>query len=217
MTVTVRSEAPVENVELLVALPAGLVAVDGGAQSRCFGLRTGEREQTLRVRCDRWGGYVLGDVYLRARDRFGVFRFEGRWEQRAAAQGLSARGDARGRAPAARDAGVRRQRGRAPESARESSSPTCGRSVRRSHAPHQLARKRASRRALGQRAPHRAEHRRRALPRHVRRGAAPGCVDTGRRRARGGLAVVRVPAPARPGRPRELRRPAALVPARRRG
>ena len=42
----------------------------------------GEREHTLRVRCDRWGGYVLGDIYLRARDRFGVFRFEGHWEQR---------------------------------------------------------------------------------------------------------------------------------------
>jgi uncharacterized protein (DUF58 family) len=82
LTVTVRSEAPVESVELLVALPAGLAAVPETPNPVAFGLRTGEREHTLRVRCDRWGGYVLGDVHVRARDRFGVFRFEGRWKQR---------------------------------------------------------------------------------------------------------------------------------------
>ncbi len=80
LAVTVRSEAPVDA-ELLVALPAGLAAAAETPNPVAFGLRGGEREQALRIRCDRWGGYVLGDVHVRTRDRFGIFRFEGRWER----------------------------------------------------------------------------------------------------------------------------------------
>jgi uncharacterized protein (DUF58 family) len=82
LRVTMRSDAPVETAELLVALPSGLVADDETPNPVAFGLRTGEREQTIRLRCERWGGYVVGDVHVRTRDRFGIFRFERRWEER---------------------------------------------------------------------------------------------------------------------------------------
>jgi uncharacterized protein (DUF58 family) len=82
LLVTVRSDVPVETAELLVALPAGLVPADETPNPVALSLRAGECEQALRVRCERWGGYVLGDVHVRTRDRFGIFRFEGRWEQR---------------------------------------------------------------------------------------------------------------------------------------
>jgi uncharacterized protein (DUF58 family) len=82
LLVTVRSDVPVETAELLVALPAGLVPADETPNPVALSLRAGECEQALRVKCERWGGYVLGDVHVRTRDRFGIFRFEGRWEQR---------------------------------------------------------------------------------------------------------------------------------------
>ena len=82
LLVTVRSDVPVEIAELLVVLPAGLVAAEETPNPVALSLRAGEREQAIRVKCERWGGYVLGDVHVRTRDRFGIFRFEGRWEQR---------------------------------------------------------------------------------------------------------------------------------------
>ena len=76
----VRSDRPVEHVELLLALPPGLAV--RGANPVAFALRDGERELQFEVECRRWGGYVVGDVYLRARDRFGFFQFEQLREER---------------------------------------------------------------------------------------------------------------------------------------
>src|SRR5205814_1777518 len=45
-------------------------------------LRRGERRTLhLGLRCERWGGYVLGETYLRVHDRFGLHRFERRLER----------------------------------------------------------------------------------------------------------------------------------------
>jgi uncharacterized protein (DUF58 family) len=78
--VTVRSENPVEYAELFLVLPNGLTVSEATPNPIGFGLRDGERELTFRIRCERWGGYVIGETYVRARDRFGVFLFEQRTE-----------------------------------------------------------------------------------------------------------------------------------------
>ncbi|MBD0349026.1 MAG: DUF58 domain-containing protein [Thermoleophilia bacterium] len=81
VNVELRSDRPVEHAELLLELPPGLF-VRESANPVAFALRDGEREVRLDVECRRWGGYVLGDVHVRARDRFGFFQFERRWEER---------------------------------------------------------------------------------------------------------------------------------------
>ena len=65
-------------VELALPLPRGVGLVDG---SRAIALRLARgRPETLelRVRCSRWGAYVLGDAAVRAHDRFGLYTWEGR-------------------------------------------------------------------------------------------------------------------------------------------
>lgn len=71
-------QTPVEALDLLLHLPAGLEpAADGTAMS--IRLAAGEdRSVSWAVRCQRWGGYVLGDLVLRARDPFGLFQFQAR-------------------------------------------------------------------------------------------------------------------------------------------
>ena len=63
--------------EVLLALPLGLEAA--GSQNP-ISVRLGREEErtlALTLRCERWGTFDLGDVYLRARDRLGLFVWEG--------------------------------------------------------------------------------------------------------------------------------------------
>jgi len=72
----VRSDFPIERLELLLALPDGIEVADG---SNAHAVRLGwedERVLALRLRCTRWGNRTLGDVRLRARGRFGVVVWE---------------------------------------------------------------------------------------------------------------------------------------------
>jgi uncharacterized protein (DUF58 family) len=72
----VRSDFPIERLEVLLAVPPGLEVAAG---SRAHALRLGwedERELALKLRCVRWGNHVLGDVRLRARGRLGLFSWE---------------------------------------------------------------------------------------------------------------------------------------------
>ena len=72
-----------DRVETAVLLPPGLEAV-GAAEPRSLRLRAGEeRELPLRIRCARWGGYVLGDVVVRVRDRLGFRSWEARYRDPA--------------------------------------------------------------------------------------------------------------------------------------
>ncbi|MHB1244402.1 MAG: DUF58 domain-containing protein [Gaiellaceae bacterium] len=74
--VTVASETPVERLELLLVLPDGLTVVQGASASS---LRLGwedERTLELRLRCERWGNFDVGDLRLRARDRLGLVAWE---------------------------------------------------------------------------------------------------------------------------------------------
>ncbi len=76
-TLLLRSDAPVARLEARLALPPG-VELDGESLPAAFRLaRDDERELELVLRT-RWGSWNVGDVRLRARDRFGVLA----WEQR---------------------------------------------------------------------------------------------------------------------------------------
>jgi uncharacterized protein (DUF58 family) len=76
--VTVRSDVAVEYAEIYLALPDGL---HGRPNPVGFDLRKGEREVPVTIECARWGGYTVGETYVRLRDRFGMFRFEERFEE----------------------------------------------------------------------------------------------------------------------------------------
>ena len=76
--VTVRSDVAVDYAEVFLPVATGL---RGSPNPVGFDLRTGEREVAITVRCGRWGGYTVGDTYVRLRDRYGMFRFEERFEE----------------------------------------------------------------------------------------------------------------------------------------
>ena len=72
----VASKRPVERLELLLVLPDGLEVASGAST---VSVRLGwdeERTIELRVRCERWGNYQVGDIRLRARDRLGLVAWE---------------------------------------------------------------------------------------------------------------------------------------------
>lgn len=76
-TLLLRSDAPVARLEARLALPTG-IEVEGESLPAAFRLAwEDERELQLELRA-RWGSWSVGDVRLRARDRFGVLV----WEQR---------------------------------------------------------------------------------------------------------------------------------------
>jgi uncharacterized protein (DUF58 family) len=83
LTAIVRlcSQTSIERLDLYLALPHG-IELAGGDNPAALHLRAGEeRAHELRLRCARWGGYVLGRVHVRARDRLGLFVDEGAFEQ----------------------------------------------------------------------------------------------------------------------------------------
>jgi uncharacterized protein (DUF58 family) len=66
----------IPRLDLLIGVPEGLVVEDG---RNPVSVRLEPREaQTveLRLRANRWGAYLLGDVLLRGHDTFGLFRFD---------------------------------------------------------------------------------------------------------------------------------------------
>jgi uncharacterized protein (DUF58 family) len=72
-TVTVRAPHRADQLELAVLLPRGLRAERGAF---ALALDAGEeRRLRLDIRCVRWGAYQVGDVSLRASDRFGLFTY----------------------------------------------------------------------------------------------------------------------------------------------
>ncbi len=80
--VTVRAETAVDRLEIGLALPDGLELADG-RNPVAIHLDAGEeRELPLRLRCSRWTSAEVGEVWLRARDRVGLVRYEGRIDRR---------------------------------------------------------------------------------------------------------------------------------------
>jgi uncharacterized protein (DUF58 family) len=72
---TLRSTAPVDHLEIGLALPPDVELEEGRARS--VRLRAGEeRTIPLRLRCARWGIYDIGRIELRARDALRVVAWE---------------------------------------------------------------------------------------------------------------------------------------------
>jgi len=83
LDVEVRAGAPLEQVEVLVAVPRGLV-LDGAPNPTALRLAKGETVRLgYAIRGTRWGLYGVGEAWLRVRDRFVLFQFETRVDQRA--------------------------------------------------------------------------------------------------------------------------------------
>jgi uncharacterized protein (DUF58 family) len=82
----VRADRPLDRLELLLVVPPGLEGPAGPARpwALAVALAAGE-ERTLAVTlaCRRWGVYRLGDLHLRAHDRFRLLTWEQRLELRA--------------------------------------------------------------------------------------------------------------------------------------
>lgn len=73
----------IERVELLLALPEGLATAED-QNPVALQLDAGEeRALELTLRCIRWGGYAPGEIFVRARDRLGLFVFESRVDLRS--------------------------------------------------------------------------------------------------------------------------------------
>ncbi len=84
VTIALNSTTGVARLELFVALRPDL-HVQEGENPVALQLAPGEeREQTLRLRARRWGAYTIGDVIVRAHDRFGLLRYETRLDRRVA-------------------------------------------------------------------------------------------------------------------------------------
>jgi uncharacterized protein (DUF58 family) len=82
LRVTIEAEREVERVEVVLPLPGG-VAVDDGDAALAFHLpRNRRRTVTVRLRFPRWGVYPVGDVHVRAHDRFDLFRYDDRLDAR---------------------------------------------------------------------------------------------------------------------------------------
>jgi len=76
LTVELRTERGVPRLDVLVEIPAGLKLVEG-RNPVSIRLEAGERRRLqLKLRAERWGGYLLGDVLLRGQDSLGIFRFD---------------------------------------------------------------------------------------------------------------------------------------------
>jgi uncharacterized protein (DUF58 family) len=75
-----RAAATASRLEVLLLLPEDLEVVEG-LNPVAIRLRGGEdRTLELRLRCERWGGSVLGGVLLRARDALGFYAYDIRIE-----------------------------------------------------------------------------------------------------------------------------------------
>ncbi|HEY6591060.1 MAG TPA: DUF58 domain-containing protein [Actinomycetota bacterium] len=86
LQLTLRSADPVERLEVLVVVPPGMVGPDGAAGSWAVAVRLAageERTLAVPLTCGRWGAYRLGQVHLRAHDRFRLFTWEGQLDGQA--------------------------------------------------------------------------------------------------------------------------------------
>ena len=84
VTIDLEARQPIERLELHVPLPDGLEIVDG-ASPLTLHLGWGEeRTIELKLKCKRWGAYVVGDLLLRAHDALDLYGYEGTLDRRKA-------------------------------------------------------------------------------------------------------------------------------------
>jgi uncharacterized protein (DUF58 family) len=81
-----RAHVAVDRLELLLVVPPGLEGPSGVARPWAVALRLGageERTIPVTLSCRRWGAYWLGNVLLRAHDRFRLLTWEQQLDRRA--------------------------------------------------------------------------------------------------------------------------------------
>jgi uncharacterized protein (DUF58 family) len=79
VTITMGAATRVERLEVLLVVPPGMEGPDGARRAWAAAVTlaaTEERVLTVPLTCRRWGAYWLGDVHLRAHDRFRLFTWE---------------------------------------------------------------------------------------------------------------------------------------------
>lgn len=79
LLLTLETAVPVERLEVHASLPEGLELAEGGTPF-ALKLEAGARTVELALHCQRWGGYTLGELHMRARDRAALFAYEQRVE-----------------------------------------------------------------------------------------------------------------------------------------
>ena len=89
VTVTLRVAAGtrIERLEVLLVVPPGMEGPDGAARTWAVAVTLAageERALAIQLTCRRWGAYWLGDVHLRAHDRFRLFTWERHLDRHAA-------------------------------------------------------------------------------------------------------------------------------------
>lgn len=74
VTVRIATTVPIEQLDLRLGIPDGLSVVES-ENPVAVRIAAGERELEYRIRCERWGSYLLGALEVTAHDRFRVFRY----------------------------------------------------------------------------------------------------------------------------------------------
>jgi len=77
----VRTHLPVTRLELLVSLPDGLESDAPNPVLIALDLDE-RRELEVPLRCEHWGAYLVGQVFVRAQDRFGLLAYERAYDLR---------------------------------------------------------------------------------------------------------------------------------------
>lgn len=81
--ISLRAEHALDRLELLLVLPEGLESAEDQNPAAVTLRPDEEREVELTIRCNRWGSHALGELRLRASDRFGLVVTEWRVDRPA--------------------------------------------------------------------------------------------------------------------------------------
>src|SRR5919109_3146453 len=71
--------SPIERLDVLFEVPPGLELVEGETPVSLHLEEHESRALEFRFRCNRWGGYAVGEALVRAHDRFGLVLHERRF------------------------------------------------------------------------------------------------------------------------------------------
>jgi uncharacterized protein (DUF58 family) len=80
--IDLEARTPIERLELHVRLPETFEIVDGANPLTLHPDVRETRTIELKARCNRWGAYVVGEVFLRAHDQLDLFGYEGTIDRR---------------------------------------------------------------------------------------------------------------------------------------
>jgi uncharacterized protein (DUF58 family) len=78
--IRLSTDVPVERLELLLELPPGIAVTEGPSPAELRLEGPGDRTLEYRLRGERWGGYTVGRVVVRAHDAFGLLSDEAELE-----------------------------------------------------------------------------------------------------------------------------------------